>query len=48
MSKFVIDNVLIEKSDKDIQTGFNYQLSDGFNLICGNNEAGKSSLMNLV
>lgn len=48
MGKFVIDNVLIEKSEKDINTGVKYDFSDGFNLICGNNEAGKSSLMKFI
>ncbi len=45
MKKFIIDNVIIDKSEKDIQTGVNYQFDSGFNLICGDNEAGKSSLM---
>lgn len=48
MSKFIIENILIEKSDKDIKTGEKYIFSDGFNLICGNNETGKSSLMNFI
>ena len=48
MSKFIIENILIEKSDKDITTGQKYSLIEGFNLICGNNEAGKSSLMNFI
>ena len=48
MGKFIIDNVLIDKSDKDINTGVKYYFSEGFNLICGNNEAGKSSLMKFI
>lgn len=48
MGKFIIENILIEKSDKDIKTGVKHSLSAGFNLICGNNEAGKSSLMNFI
>ncbi len=48
MSKFIIQDLLIEKSEKDIQTGKKYSLSEGFNLICGENEAGKSSLMSFI
>ena len=48
MSKLIIDNIIIEKSDKDIKTGVNYKFSSGINLICGNNEAGKSSLMKFI
>ncbi|MCD7780229.1 MAG: AAA family ATPase, partial [Candidatus Gastranaerophilales bacterium] len=48
MSKLVFKNIIIEKSAKDIKTGVNYEFSEGFNLICGNNEAGKSSLMNFI
>lgn len=48
MPKFIIDNIIIEKSEKDISTGVKYSLSKGINLICGNNEAGKSSLMNFI
>ncbi len=48
MSKLIIDNIIIEKSDKDIKTGIKYEFSSGINLICGNNEAGKSSLMNFI
>lgn len=48
MSKLIIDNIIIEKSDKDIKTGIKYKFSSGINLICGNNEAGKSSLMNFI
>ena len=29
MGKFIIDNVLIEKSDKDINTGIKYTFSEG-------------------
>lgn len=48
MNKLIIENILIEKSEKDIETGKKYVLSDGFNLIYGNNEAGKSSLMSFI
>ena len=48
MNKFIVNNILIEKSEKDIQTGKTYEFSNGFNLICGNNEAGKSSIMNFL
>ena len=48
MGKFLIENILIEKTDKDIKTGEKYSLNEGFNLICGDNEAGKSSLMNFL
>ncbi len=48
MNKFAIENVLIEKSDKDISLGMDYEFSNGINLICGRNEAGKSSLMNFI
>ena len=48
MSKFVIENTIIEKSDKDITTGINYEFCSGLNIICGNNEAGKSSLMQFI
>lgn len=48
MNKFAIENVLIEKSDKDISLGIDYEFSNGINLICGRNEAGKSSLMNFI
>ncbi len=48
MGKFLIENILIEKTEKDIKTGEKYSLNDGFNLICGDNEAGKSSLMNFL
>lgn len=48
MNKFIIENVIIEKSDKDISLGVGYEFSSGINLICGKNEAGKSSLMNFV
>lgn len=47
MGKFVIKNILIEKSLKDIQTG-RYRFGNNFNLICGDNEAGKSSLMKFI
>jgi len=48
VGKFIIENIIIEKSNKDIQTGVNYEFSDGLNLISGNNEAGKSSLMKFI
>ena len=48
MSKFIFNNILIEKSERDIQTGKSYEFNSGFNLICGNNEAGKSSIMNFL
>ncbi len=48
MSKLIIENIVIEKSDKDIKTGIKYNFSEGLNLICGNNEAGKSSLMKFI
>lgn len=47
-NKFIIKNILIEKSEKDIKTGIKHTLNDGFNLICGDNEAGKSSLMSFI
>ncbi len=48
MTKFIIEKINIEKSNKDIPTGVLYELSSGLNLICGNNEAGKSSLMKFI
>ena len=48
MNKFIVNNILIEKSERDIQTGKSYDFTNGFNLICGNNEAGKSSIMNFL
>lgn len=48
MNKFAIENVIIEKSEKDIPVGVDYLFSNGINLICGRNEAGKSSLMNFI
>lgn len=48
MGKLIIQNVIIEKSNKDINTGISYEFSGNFNLICGNNETGKSSLMNFI
>lgn len=48
MNKFFINNILIEKSEKDIETNKEYSLSSGFNLLFGNNEAGKSSLMKFI
>ena len=48
MNKFIINKVLIEKSEKDIEVNKDYSLSSGFNLLWGNNEAGKSSLMKFI
>lgn len=48
MPKFIIDNIIIEKSEKDIKTGIKYNFENGFNIICGDNEAGKSSLMTFI
>ena len=48
MKKFIIDKINIDKSDKDIQTGISYEFIQGINFICGNNEAGKSSLMKFI
>ncbi len=48
MSKFSIENILIEKSNKDIQTGVVREFTEGINLICGNNEAGKSTLLKFI
>lgn len=48
MPKFLVKNVVIEKSVKDIKTGINYEFDEGLNLIAGNNEAGKSSLMTFI
>ncbi len=48
MNKFTIDNVIIEKSDKDIKTGVKYNFEEGINIVCGKNEAGKSSLMKFL
>lgn len=48
MKKFIIDEVLIENSEKDIKTGVKYCFNSGFNVIFGNNEAGKSSLMKFL
>lgn len=48
MTKFIINKIIIEKSDKDIKTDCTYEFNDTLNLICGNNEAGKSSLMKFI
>ena len=48
MGKFVIDNILIEKTSKDINTGIKYDFTEGLNVIFGENEAGKSSLMKFI
>ena len=48
MTNFIIDKINIEKSEKDIKTGTSYDFSSGLNFICGNNEAGKSSLMKFI
>ncbi len=47
MGKFIIKEVLIEKTSRDIAIG-RHQFSGSFNLICGDNEAGKSSLMEFI
>lgn len=47
MSKFVIEKISIDKSNKDIKIG-SYSLAENFNLICGKNEAGKSTLMKFL
>ncbi len=48
MGKFVIDNILIEKTSKDINTGVKYDFTEGLNVIFGENETGKSSLMKFI
>lgn len=48
MKKFIINEVLIENSEKDIKTGVKYSFNSGFNIVFGNNEAGKSSLMKFL
>ena len=48
MNKFIVNNILIEKSERDIKTGNSLEFTNGFNFICGNNEAGKSSIMNFL
>ena len=48
MIKFIIQSLVIEKSAKDIKTGIKYEFADGFNIICGNNEAGKSSVIDFI
>ena len=48
MSKFVIENAIINKSERDIKIGEKYTFCDGLNIVCGENEAGKSSLMNFM
>ncbi|MBQ3640701.1 AAA family ATPase, partial [bacterium] len=48
MNKFIIKDILIENSTKDIAKGEKYSFSEGINFICGNNEAGKSSLMKFI
>ncbi len=48
MGKFIIDGILIEKSEKDIQTDVKYDFAAGLNVIKGKNEAGKSSLMKFI
>ena len=45
MNKLVFDNVIIEQSSKDIPKGVKYDFCENFNLVCGENETGKSSLM---
>ena len=48
MNKFIVNNILIEKSERDIKIGNSLEFTNGFNLVCGNNEAGKSSIMNFL
>lgn len=48
MNKFIVNNIIVEKSEKDIETNKEYSLYSGFNLLFGNNEAGKSSLMKFL
>ena len=48
MGKFIITNILIDKSSKDINTGIKYDFTQGLNVIYGENEAGKSSLMKFI
>ena len=47
MGKFIIKDVLIEKKSRGIAIA-RHQFSDSLNLICGDNEAGKSSLMEFI
>ncbi len=48
MGKFIINSILIEKSEKDIQTDVKYDFDCGFNIVKGCNEAGKTSLMQFI
>lgn len=48
MNRFIIEKAIIEKTNKDINTGCGYEFSSGLNLICGANEVGKSSLMDFI
>ncbi len=48
MSKFIFEGAVIDKSEKDIITGVRYDFKENMNIICGNNEAGKSSLMQFL
>ncbi len=47
-NKLLIENIIIEKSNKDIPTGIMRKFTEGINLICGNNEAGKSALLQFI
>ena len=48
MNKFIIEKAIIEKTEKDIVTGCDYIFTSGLNLICGKNEAGKSSIIEFL
>ncbi len=48
MSKFIFESAVIDKSEKDILTGVKYDFSEKFNIVYGDNEAGKSSLMQFL
>ena len=48
MGKLSIEKIVIDKTDKDIDISKPFEFSDGFNVISGKNEAGKSSLMSFI
>lgn len=48
MNKLYLNQIVIKNSDKQIALSIPYELKEGFNIICGNNEAGKSSIMNFI
>jgi len=48
MKKLSLKNIIIEKSARDIKTGSNMELSDGINIIAGDNESGKSSILDFI